>query len=117
MPRYVQPDKPLPMWAMRVSGILGIPPLRLEILKYLHQNADGATSGDIARALGEGVNYKTVLRHLQQLEGFDVVTAHVDERHPRQGQHVVFQLSAAAWNSALEDVKAYVEGREAAQSK
>lgn len=110
MPRYVQPDKPIPDWAVRVSGILGIPPLRLEILKHLYQNPDGGTSGEIARALGSNIGYKTVLRHLQQLEAFGVVTAYLDDSQARQGQHVVFQLDTTAWTSAVADVQSYVEG-------
>lgn len=111
MPRYVQPDQPIPAWALQVSGILGMPPLRLEILRYLHQNLEGATSGEVARSLGENMNYKTVLRHLQQLEGFGVVSAQLNDNHARQGQHVVFQLKKAAWDGALVGVKSYVEGK------
>lgn len=111
MPRYVQPDKPIPEWAIRVSGILGIPPLRLEILRYLYQNSEGGTSGEVARALGSSIGYKTVLRHLQQLEALGVVTARLDDRQARQGQLVVFQLSVTAWTSAVADVKSYVEGK------
>ena len=111
MPRYVQPDKPIPEWAIQVSGILGIPPLRLEILRHLYQNPDGGTSGEVARALGSNIGYKTVLRHLQQLEALGAVTARLDDSQARQGQHVVFQLSATAWTSALAGVQAYVEGK------
>lgn len=110
MPRYVQPDKPIPEWAVQMSGILGIPPLRLEILRHLYQNPDGGTSGEVARALGPTIGYKTVLRHLQQLEALGAVTARLDDNQARQGQHVVFQLSTSAWTGALKGLKSYVEG-------
>lgn len=95
---------------MRMSGFLGIPPLRLEILRYLHQHPAGATSGEIARALGENIGYKTVLRHLQQLEGLNAIEAQKDDSQTRQGQHVIFVLNAETWDQAMIDIRRYVEG-------
>lgn len=107
MPRYVQPSKPIPEWASDVINVLGINPLRIEILRHLAQNSEGGTSGDIGRAIGAG--YKTVAWHLRQLEELGAVESDAGER--RQGQRVVYQLTASAFDDALAGVEKYVKGK------
>lgn len=106
MPRYVQPSKPIPDWATDVINVLGINPLRIEILRYLSQNPDGGTSGDIGRSIGAA--YKTVAWHLRQLEELRAVKS--DAGESRQGQRVVYQLTESAFDDALSGVKRYVKG-------
>lgn len=93
-----------------MSGFLGISPLRLEILRYLYQHPAGATSGEIARALGANVGYKTVLRHLQQLEELNAIEVQKDDSQTRQGQHVIFGLNPETWDEAIGNIRRYVEG-------
>lgn len=106
MPRYVQPSKPVPDWASDVINVLGINPLRIEILRHLAQTPDGGTSGDIGRAIGAG--YKTVAWHLRQLEELGAVGSDAGEN--RQGQRVVYHLRESAFDDALEGVGKYVKG-------
>ena len=106
VPRYVQPSDPIPEWASGVINILGINPLRIEILRFLAQNPAGGTSGDIGRAMGAG--YKTVAWHLRQLE--DLGTVASDAGESRRGQRVVYQLRAPALDEALVGVKRYLTG-------
>jgi DNA-binding transcriptional ArsR family regulator len=89
-----------------VIDILGINPLRIEILRFLAQNPAGGTSGDIGRAMGAG--YKTVAWHLRQLEDRGAVTS--DAEGSRQGQRVVYQLRASAFDDALAGIALYVKG-------
>ncbi|MFF1254941.1 ArsR/SmtB family transcription factor [Pseudarthrobacter sp. NPDC058329] len=107
MPRYVQPSQPAPPWAADVMNLLGINPLRLEILRFLAQNADGGTSGDIGRAVGAG--YKTVAWHLRQLESLKAVESGAEGEN-RQGQRLVYKLRGAAFEDALMAVQRYVRG-------
>lgn len=106
MPRYVQPSKPIPDWASDVIHVLGINPLRIEILRQLARNPEGGTSGDIGRAIGAG--YKTVAWHLRQLEKLGAVES--DAAESRQGQRVVYQLKETAFDAALAGVERYVRG-------
>ena len=106
MPRYVQPSTPTPPWAADVIDVLGINPLRIEILRHLAQNPEGGTSGDIGRAIGAG--YKTVAWHLRQLEDRGAVTSDASENS--QGQRVVYQLKESAFDDALAGIALYVKG-------
>lgn len=107
MPRYVQPEIPMPEMVLRMTSILGIPPLRAEILRYLASHAGGATSGEIAAAIG--TRYQTVQRNLEQLEELGAVNASVSI--PRQGHRVVFSLNREVLSRAIEQTAAYVDGQ------
>lgn len=89
-----------------MTEILGIPQLRAEILRYLSQNPEGATSGEMATAIG--TRYQTVQRHLEQLEGLGAVDASV--KPPRQGHRVVFKLRTGILATAVKTNAAYIEG-------
>ncbi|GAB2714014.1 hypothetical protein GCM10027038_10300 [Arthrobacter bambusae] len=81
--------------------------VRSAIIRHLAQNAEGATSGQIARDLG--ANYQTVFRHLQDLELLGMVASNAGEQ--RQGQRVVYRLDREAKDRALADYDAYLEGK------
>lgn len=106
MPRYVSPTSPMPKKVARMTAILGIPTLRAEILRYLSQHPDGATSGEIATALG--TRYQTVQRHLEQLEELKAVKASV--KPPRRGHHVVFKIKPGVLAEAIEKNASYIQG-------
>lgn len=75
-------------------------------MRYLSQHPEGATSGQIARDLG--ATPMTVFRHLQDLEGQEIVTADADEY--RHGQRVVYKLNTTARDKALADYRRYLAG-------
>ena len=89
-----------------LTEILGIPQLRAEILRFLSQHPDGATSGEIAAAIG--TRYQTVQRHLEQLEDLKAVKASV--KPPRQGHHVVFKIKPNVLAEAVEKNASYIQG-------
>lgn len=107
MPRYVSPKTPLPERVAIVTAILGVPALRAEILRQLSLSPDGATSGEIATAIG--TRYQTVQRHLDQLEELGAVSASVPA--PRGGHHVVFRLVPSALDAALAENALYIQGK------
>lgn len=107
MPRYVQPETPMPELALRMTSILGIPPLRAEILRFLALRPEGATSGEVASAIG--TRSQTVQRNLEQLEGLGAVNASVPA--PRRGHHVVFTLNRDAVVEAVETSAKYIDGK------
>lgn len=107
MPRYVNPQTPLPERVAIVTAILGVPALRAEILRHLSLVSQGATSGEIAAAIG--TRYQTVQRHLDQLEDLGAVSASVPA--PRGGHHVVFRLVPGALGTALAENALYLQGK------
>lgn len=107
MPRYVSPKTPMPSEAARMTEILGIPHLRAAILRHLSSCAAGATSGEIAKALG--TRYQTVQRHLEQLEELGAVQASVPP--PRQGHHVLFTLKVKVLSEAIKRNADYIQGQ------
>ena len=106
MPRYVQPETPMPELSLRMTSVLGIPPLRAEILRYLALHVEGATSGEIAAAIG--TRSQTVQRNLEQLETLGAVNASVPT--PRRGHHVVFTLNHDVILEAINTSAAYING-------
>lgn len=106
MPRYVNPKIPMPIEAARMTDILGIPHLRSAILRHLSGSEVGATSGEIAAALG--TRYQTVQRHLEQLEQLGAVRASVPP--PRQGHHVTFTLKVNVLREAIKKNADYIQG-------
>lgn len=88
-------------------SMLGINPLRIEILRYLAQNPAGGTSGDIGREIGAA--YKTVLWHLKQLEEQKFVLS--DGTSNRRGQRVNYQLNIDAFEEGLQSLESYVKGK------
>ncbi|MDO5752448.1 winged helix-turn-helix domain-containing protein [Arthrobacter sp.] len=104
--QYVRPTTAIPERAEAVIGILGVNPLRAEILRYLWQHPDGGTSGDIGRSIGTG--YKTVLWHLKQLESTGAVDTNAREN--RIGQRVIYSINQNAFNDATDDFLKYVKG-------
>lgn len=96
----------MPNKIARMTAILGIPQLRAEILRYLSQHPDGATSGEIATALG--TRYQTVQRHLEQMEDLKAVKASV--KPPRRGHHVVFKIKPGVLAEAIEQNASYIQG-------
>lgn len=107
MPRYVSPQTPLPERVAIMTAILGVPALRAEILRYLSLAPQGATSGEVAAAIG--TRYQTVQRHLDQLEELGAVSASVPA--PRGGHHVVFRLIPEALDAALTENARYIQGK------
>ena len=103
MPRYVSPSSPMPKKLATLTEILGIPQLRAEILRFLSQHPDGATSGEIAAAIG--TRYQTVQRQLEELKA---VKASV--KPPRQGHHVVFKIKPNVLAEAVEKNASYIQG-------
>ena len=101
------PQNPIPEAAAQMISVLGIPPLRAEILRYLATHEEGSTSGDIAAAIG--TRNQTVQRHLEQLEELGAVTASVAA--PRRGHHVVFTLSETALVKAIREASNYISGK------
>lgn len=89
-----------------MTEILGIQQLRAEILRYLSQHPEGATSGEIATAIG--TRYQTVQRHLEQLEDLNAVKASV--KPPRRGHHVVFTIKSDSLAEAIEKNASYIQG-------
>lgn len=89
--------------------MLGINPLRTEIIRYLAQHPDGATSGDIARAIG--AEYRTVYGHLRQLEESEGVQADGPPGGKRKGQWVIYRLNPAAIKAAQEQYRRYTAGK------
>lgn len=96
----------MPKKLATMTEILGIPQLRAEILRFLSQHPDGATSGEIAAAIG--TRYQTVQRHLELLEELKAVKANV--KPPRQGHHVVFKIKPNVLAEAVEKNASYIKG-------
>ena len=87
--------------------MFGANPLRGAIIRLLALNSEGMTSGAIQRELG--TTYQTVLRHLQELESADIVTADAGEQ--RQGQRVIYVLDGDVLRSALSGYGEYLFGK------
>ncbi|WP_417235507.1 winged helix-turn-helix domain-containing protein [Arthrobacter sp.] len=87
-------------------SLLGINPLRIEILRYLARHPEGGTSGAIGKEVGAA--YKTVLWHLKQLEEQNFVLS--DGEGNRRGQRVLYRLNLAAFEGGLRSLEAYVKG-------
>lgn len=104
---YVRPTTAIPERAEAVIAILGVTPLRAEILRYLWQHPEGGTSGDIGRSIG--TSYKTVLWHLKQLEASGAVDTNA--REDRVGQRVIYSVDQGAFNDAAADFLRYVKGK------
>lgn len=104
--QYVRPTPAIPERAEAVIAILGVNPLRAEILRYLWQHPEGGTSGDIGRSIGTG--YKTVLWHLKQLESAGVVDTNAREN--RIGQRVIYSLDQSGFDEAAVDFFRYLKG-------
>lgn len=105
MPRYVQDH--LAGQAGDVMKMLGMNPLRGAIIRWLSQHPEGGTSGDIARACDTG--YKTVLWHLQILEGGHLVES--DGGENRMGQRVIYRLNVEELARAITATNEYLNGR------
>ena len=106
VPEYVRPATGIPQRAEAVIAILGVNPLRAEILRYLWQHPEGGTSGDIGRSIGTG--YKTVLWHLKQLESTGAVDTNAREN--RIGQRVIYSVNQQAFDDAAQDFLLYLTG-------
>ena len=106
VPEYVRPTTAIPERAEAVIAILGVNPLRAEILRYLWQHPEGGTSGDIGRSIG--TNYKTVLWHLKQLESMGAVDTNAREN--RIGQRVIYSVNQQAFDDAAQDFLLYLTG-------
>ena len=87
--------------------MFGANPLRGAIIRLLALNSGGMTSGAIQRELS--TTYQTVLRHLQELELADIVTADAGEQ--RQGQRVIYVLDRDVLRSALSGYGEYLFGK------
>ena len=109
--QYVRPTTAIPERAEAVIAILGVNPLRAEILRYLWQRPEGGTSGDIGRSIGTG--YKTVLWHLKQLESAGAVDTNAREN--RIGQRVIYSINKCAFNDAAADLLKYIKGDQEAR--
>lgn len=81
--------------------------VRAEIIRYLSQAPEGATSGQISRDLE--ANYQTIFRHLQDLEEQKIIFS--DGSPNRHGQRVVYQLDHQARDEALDGYAKYLDGR------
>lgn len=107
MPEYVRPANDIPERAEAVIAILGVNPLRSEILRYLWRHLEGGTSGDIGRSIG--TSYKTVLWHLRQLEAAGVVDSNASGR--RIGQRVIYSVNQQGFDDAARDFLLYLKGK------
>ena len=85
----------------------GMNQVRAAIVRYLAQNAEGATSGQITRELS--ATYQTIFRHLQDLESQGIVRS--DAGQQRHGQRVIYALDKAARDQALADYAQYLDGK------
>lgn len=108
MPRYVQPASSTDPEAVSVIDVLGLNPLRAGILRYLAQNPEGGTSGDIGRALDAG--YKTVHWHLRRLEQGGLVDSD-GINADRQGQRVIYKLNHRGLDTAVDEAAKYLKGK------
>lgn len=86
--------------------LFGMVPLRAEILRWLSQNPQGATSGAIGRALG--ANYRTVAKHLVRLEDLGVIESDADDE--RQGVRVIYRVSPDRLAAAFDFLQGYIHG-------
>lgn len=84
----------------------GMPEVRGQIIHYLALTSEGDTSGSIARKLG--VNYHTVLRHLQELEQTGVVISDGDDQ--RAGRRLIYQVDKDALSLALDEATKFLMG-------
>ncbi|MFK4299872.1 ArsR family transcriptional regulator [Arthrobacter sp. GAS37] len=107
MPKYVRPSTPAPALTEAAIAMLGINPLRTEIIRYLAQHIDGATSGSIARAIG--AEYRTVYGHLRQLVEAGGVLTDGDTGN-RKGQWVIYRLNPDAIKMAQDEYRRYTSG-------
>jgi DNA-binding transcriptional ArsR family regulator len=106
MPKYVQSTPRPPGRASEVIELFGITPLRADILRHLSMHQDGATSGDIGRALA--ANYRTVARHLALLEESGVVES--DATKERQGVRVLYRINPEKLSLAAKLLLRYLHG-------
>lgn len=107
MPRLVQAKNPLPEEAAQAVSILGLNPLRAEVLRYLFLHPKGASSGEIGQAVGTG--HRTVHNHLIQLQEHGVVSTH-DGKEPRNGQRVLYVVNEDAFDQATAALLAHIKG-------
>ena len=109
MPRLVRAKTPLPEGAAQAVSILGLNPLRAEVLRYLFLHPEGASSGDIGTAVG--TNHRTVHNHLIQLEEQGIVSTH-DGKERRAGQRVLYVANIESFDRATADLIEYIKGLE-----
>ena len=87
--------------------LFSMTPLRAEILRYLWQHPNGATSGEIGRFLD--ANYRTVARHLIRLEELGGIESDADAE--RQGVRVVYRINATGFDAAASNLLQYLKGK------
>ena len=107
VPRLVQAKNPLPEEAARAVLILGLNPLRAEVLRYLFLHPEGASSGEIGKAVGTGNG--TVHNHMVQLQKQGIVSTH-DGKEPTPGQRVLYVVNRKAFDQAAAALLAHIKG-------
>ncbi|WP_219816048.1 MULTISPECIES: helix-turn-helix transcriptional regulator [unclassified Arthrobacter] len=113
MPRLVQAKNPLPEDAAQAVSILGLNPLRAEVLRHLFLHPEGSSSGEIGEAVGTG--HRTVHNHLIQLEEQGIVATH-DGKGRRLGQRVLYVVNPDAFDQAVAALLAHIKGTAAGES-
>jgi len=91
-----------PMWQpqdTRLASILGVTPSRYAITVYLLTCPNGATSSELARALG--LTRQAVTFQLQQLREAGAITSDADPYFAPQGQRPVYRIDKAFFFDAL----------------
>lgn len=85
----------------------GMNRVRSEVLRYLAQNPEGTTSGQIGRDLD--ATYQTIFRHLRELEEQGIIDS--DGSENRHGQRVVYRLNKQGRDRALANYASYLDGQ------
>lgn len=88
--------------------LLGIHPRRAAILRYLVQHPEGATSGDIGRAID--IHYRTIWMDLRKLEAEGGVTSE-EAADGRSSHWRVYKLRPEALEGAVSNFVDYVMGK------
>ena len=107
MPRNAKTSANPAPWADRAMKAFGMNRVRSEVLRYLAQNPEGTTSGQIGRDLD--ATYQTIFRHLRELEEQGIIDS--DGSENRHGQRVVYRLNKQGRDRALANYASYLDGQ------